>query len=98
VAATLAAKLGVERAPLKILGACNPGFAARALALDPSVALLLPGNVVLEDTGEPNRTRVAIADPRGLFAGYETPRRDEMQALASDAAAALPAALAELGT
>ena len=50
VAGTLRAKLGVERAPLKILGACNPGFAHRALELDPSVAVLLPCNVVLEAT------------------------------------------------
>ncbi len=39
VAATLEAKLGVHRPPLKILGACNPSFAHRALELDPSLAL-----------------------------------------------------------
>ena len=37
VAATLLAKLGVERTPLKILGACNPTFANRSLEIDPSV-------------------------------------------------------------
>jgi len=65
VAATLRAKLGVERAPLKILGACNPTFAQQALEIDPAVALLLPCNVVLETTDA--GTHVAIVDPRALI-------------------------------
>ncbi|MEZ5208359.1 MAG: DUF302 domain-containing protein [Acidimicrobiales bacterium] len=51
VAATFKAKLDVDRPPLKILGACNPGFAHRALALDPTAALVLPCNVTLEPAG-----------------------------------------------
>ena len=65
VAATLAAKLGVERSPLKILGACNPTLAHRALDLDPSFSLLLPCNVVLEPA--PGGTRVAAIDPHDLM-------------------------------
>lgn len=86
VAATLQAKLGVERAPLKILGACNPGFAHRALQLDESVSLLLPCNVVLAPVE--GGTRVSAADPRGLM---DTP---EFRPLADEAAAKLEAALA----
>lgn len=66
VAATFRAKLGIERTPLKILGACNPTLAHRALELDPSVALLLPCNVVVEAAG--TRTRVAAVDPHDLMA------------------------------
>jgi uncharacterized protein (DUF302 family) len=66
VAATLEAKLGVHRPPLKILGACNPSFAHRALELDPSLALVLPCNVVLEEAGA-DRTLVSIADPRSMM-------------------------------
>ncbi len=51
VAAAFRQKLGVERPFLKILGACNPSFAQRALALDPSVSLLLPCNVTTERFG-----------------------------------------------
>src|SRR6478736_10231454 len=66
VAATLRAKLGVERPPLKSLGACNPVIANQALELDPSVALLLPCNVVLEPAPE-GGTRVRAVDPRALM-------------------------------
>lgn len=65
VAATLRAKLGVERAPLKILGACNPTLAHQALELDPSVALVLPCNVVLESI--PGGTHVEAVDPEELL-------------------------------
>jgi uncharacterized protein (DUF302 family) len=85
VAATLKDKLGVDRAPLKILGACNPGFAHRALLIDPAVSLLLPCNVVLETVG--GGTHVVIADPRELMPG------DEFAELADEAAAQLAAVI-----
>jgi uncharacterized protein (DUF302 family) len=78
VAATLRAKLGVERPPLKILGACNPDFANRALQAEPSVGLMLPCNVVLEATDD--GTHVAIIDPRSML---DTPALAD---LANDAA------------
>jgi uncharacterized protein (DUF302 family) len=90
VAATLKAKIGVDRPPLKILGACNPTFAHQALELDPSTSLLLPCNVVLESAGDA-RTRVAIVDPRELMAD------ERFVALAEEAAAGLQAALDALG-
>jgi uncharacterized protein (DUF302 family) len=66
LAATLKAKLGVDRPAMKILGACNPGFADQALQLDPSVALVLPCNVVLEPAAS-GGTRVSVVDPRDLM-------------------------------
>ena len=89
VAATLKDKLGVNRSPLKILGACNPSLAHRALQIDPSVALVLPCNVVVEatDTG----TRVAAVDPLDLM---DDPR---FTALADEAAQRLRAAIASVG-
>jgi uncharacterized protein (DUF302 family) len=89
VAATLKAKIDVDRPPLKILGACNPGFAHAALQLDPAVALVLPCNVVLEPTAE-GGTSVRVIDPRSLVAD---PRFAELTA---DAAAKLTAAVDSL--
>ncbi len=90
VAATLKAKLGVERAPLKILGACNPTFAHRALELDEFVSLLLPCNVVLGEIGD--GIRISAVDPRELMTG------DAFQQLANEAAELLTAALAAVPT
>ena len=90
VAATLKAKLDVDRAPLKILGACNPTFAHRALQLDPSVNLVLPCNVVLEPAE--GGTHVAAVDPRELM---DDPGFAE---LANEAAASLATAIGTLGS
>lgn len=65
VAATLKAKIGVDRPPMKILGACNPTFAHQALELDPGVAVLLPCNAVVEEVD--GGTRVSLVDPRELM-------------------------------
>jgi uncharacterized protein (DUF302 family) len=85
VAATLKSKLGVDRSPLKILGACNPGFAYRALELDENISLLLPCNVVLAETD--SGTLISAVDPRSLM---DSPEFNE---LAQEAAELLSAAL-----
>jgi uncharacterized protein (DUF302 family) len=90
IAATLKAKLDVDRPPLKILGACNPGFAHRALQLDPTASLVLPCNVVLEPDGA-GGTTVSVVDPRSLMPG------DEFAELAGEAAGLLQAALDQIG-
>jgi uncharacterized protein (DUF302 family) len=79
VAATLRSKLGVDRPALRILGACNPVLAHQSLQIDPSLALVLPCNVVVEDIGG-GRTRVAVADPELLLGltGSQDPRLDEL--------------------
>lgn len=96
VAATFQAKLGVRRPPLKILGACNPSLAHRALALDPSLALVLPCNVVLEDVGD-GRTHVSIADPRAMLRLGDPTKENEADSLGEEAAVALRRALDQLG-
>lgn len=91
VAATLKAKLGIDRPALKILGACNPNFAHQALELDPTSALVLPCNVVLEPSGD-GATRIMVVDPRELIPD------PSFAELAGTAAAQLTAALDALHT
>ncbi len=60
--ATLAEKLGVEFRNYRILGACNPPFAHRALSADLAVGLVMPCNVVVYER-EPGKAAILAIDP-----------------------------------
>ena len=66
VAATLRAKLDIERDPYLILGACNPPFANRAITTDPAIGALLPCNVVIRADG--TAVVVEAMDPKAVLA------------------------------
>jgi uncharacterized protein (DUF302 family) len=79
VRATLKKKLDVDFRPYKILGACNPEAAHRALQAEPLIGTMLPCNVVLQDAGG-GRTEVAAVDPVASMASVENDRLGEIAA------------------
>lgn len=95
IKATLKAKLDVDVAPQVILGACRPQLAHRALEVEPSIAAMLPCNVVVRSTTD--GTVVEAFDPNVMmsFAGNDA-AGEALRSVASDARDRLSAALTAL--
>lgn len=89
LAATLLAKIGLELAPYRILGACRPPLAAAAVQSEPDIGLLLPCNVVVY--AHDDHTVVAALDPRTMV---ELTGNEGMADVADDARGRLERALA----
>lgn len=62
VEATLKKKLDVDFRPYKILGACNPPYAHKALDAEDKIGTMLPCNVIVQDAGG-GQTEIAAVDP-----------------------------------
>lgn len=61
VAATMKAKLGVDIAPYRILGACNPTMVHEAIGLESRIGTMLPCNVILRQVEE--GVEIGVIDP-----------------------------------
>ena len=77
VAATLKKKLGKDMPPYRILGACNPQLAHRALEAEPQIGALLPCNVVVR-TDAAGKTHVDVMDPEAVMQLVDRPEVGEI--------------------
>jgi len=92
VQATLKKKLNADMPPYRILGACNPPFAHRAISAEPTIGLLLPCNVVVrqDDAG---KVQVEFMDPEVMVQLVDRP---EVQGIAAEVRERLQRAFAAI--
>jgi len=89
---TFKTKLDVDVAPQVILGACRPALAYEALSAEPSIAAVLPCNVVVRALDE-DTTIVEAFDPDAMMGLADN---DALSAVAADAKQRITAALTSL--
>ena len=77
VQATLKKKLGVEFKKYRILGACNPNFAHKALQAESRIGTMLPCNVIVQET-EGGDIEVSAIDPIASMQAIENPGLGEI--------------------
>lgn len=77
VKATLKKKLDVDFRPYRILGACNPPFAYKALQTEDKIGLMLPCNVIVQETAA-GTVQVAAIDPVASMQAVDNPGLQEI--------------------
>jgi len=92
VKATLKKKLDLDFRNYRILGACNPPFAHKALMAEPRIGLMLPCNVIVQEN-EDGTVEVAAIDPVAAMSSIEN---DELVPIAGEVRARLEKVVAAL--
>jgi uncharacterized protein (DUF302 family) len=82
---TLKKKLDVDFKKYKILGACNPPFAHKALVVEDKIGTMLPCNVIVQEL-EPGTIEVAAINP---MASMQAVNNEELHKIASQITAML---------
>ena len=77
VSATMKQKLGVDFRKYRILGACNPPLAHKALTAEDKIGVMLPCNVIVQQAGA-GKTEVAAIDPRAAMERVGNPALAEL--------------------
>ena len=80
---TLKKILDVEFRKYKILGACNPPFAYKALQMEDKIGVMLPCNVIVQEL-ESNRIEVAAVDPYSSMGGIKNPGLNDVASQVRD--------------
>lgn len=93
VASAMKEKLDIDMPPYRILGACNPPLAHRALQAEPDIGLLLPCNVIVRQDAD-DKVTVGFLDPQLMVSLTGNPKIREV---ADDAAARLRLVCDSLG-
>ncbi|HOP18880.1 MAG TPA: DUF302 domain-containing protein [Parvularculaceae bacterium] len=75
VSATLKKKIDVDFRPYRILGACNPKMAHQALSIEDKIGVMLPCNVIVQQTDE--GVEVAAVDPEASLGRVGNPALDD---------------------
>ncbi len=83
VANTLKQKLGVEMKRYRILGACSPGLAHKALSVEDKIGVMLPCNVIVQEKAE-GVIDVAAIDPRMAMQQIGNPALTEISAAVAE--------------
>ncbi len=83
VADTLKRKIDVDFRPYRILGACNPAMAHRALQAEDKIGTMLPCNVVVQEHA-PGRVEVAAVDPTASMQAVDNPALAEIAGVVRD--------------
>jgi len=89
IAATLKQKLGVEFRKYRILGACNPPLALKALSAEDKIGVMLPCNVIVQERAQ-GGVELAAIDPRAAMLRVGNPA---LAAVAEEVAERLARAL-----
>ena len=92
VQATMKKKLGQQMPPYRILGACNPEFASRAIAAEPQIGALLPCNVVVRQDAS-GAVHIEVMDPNVILTLVDHP---DVAPMASEVRQKLEQALAQV--